>query len=541
MKRFADRVDPSNTNTTLRKSRSFATKTEAKAWGERVADQAEALGRIEIPLNMQIQILGIASQLQEAGGDPISLLMNATKIQKYGIDPIKALDEGANLVEVAEDHLEDTLGDWIESYANDQNQKKKSTHCQAVSNLRSTYVGLGEIKLKSFCNNKTAIEALTPVLQAYVDKDKVKRIESLQNLRARLRQLLKHTQRKTRIPKEPVLKHVTNLANYTELKHDLDEPKEDYALSAAEILVLIKHFSTEEHFCPSYPVVSALMGSRFSLYRELSWEMFGGIGRRGDSTVSIPKKLLKTVKQKKTNRGIQFKVSQIPNLEIWLWWCLYLEHRLEIKRDPRLPKESLRTMSEKKIRISRNKCLTDWEEFFEAPIEEFDEFSWGNAVLNGFRNSFITFGLKHPVVSKSCSKIANDWKSHQHYEDLGKAEPELEGKILFEINPTFLSLVDLEKKEVDTEFLYGNKRDRLKIIAQMPDDHKRLEYQSIMDSLEIQTGNDPDPFPDKDTEPEALEDELLMRPLDLNEKFFANVIHNKLFWIGWYEEIYSDR
>lgn len=85
MKRFADRVDPSNTNTTLRKSRSFATKTEAKAWGERVADQAEALGRIEIPLNMQIQILGIANQLQEAGGNPISLLMNATKIQKYVI------------------------------------------------------------------------------------------------------------------------------------------------------------------------------------------------------------------------------------------------------------------------------------------------------------------------------------------------------------------------------------------------------------------------------------------------------------------------
>ena len=484
-KKWADTVDPAKGSPELRARKSFPTQTEGKHYGKTKSDQADRFGQLaNLSVSLQAQILGLAEDFTAAGGDPASLLTTAKKIKESGICPIFSMIEGSQLIEVAEGHINDTLGHWIEKYANDPRKQKNRTHSMAVSNLRH-YEGLGEIKLKHLQTEKKAYAVLTPVLQKYVDRPKVKRLKALQNMRNRLRQLFSYTNTHTQLPPKHVINSLSRLDSYKDLHHDLSRGKEDYSLSAAEILVMIKHFSQRESFCPTYPVIAALMGARTSMYTELSWLHMGGKGRLGDATVNIPRTLLKTVRQNKTSRGIKFLMKEIPNLSKWLWWCALLECVYGFKRHPLMKSDLLRTMKPQHIREERNKCLLNWKHFFECEVEDSDDYNWNNAAYNGFRNSFITFGVRHPVLRNNVSKIADDYKSHKHYVDQGTADTDLDARVLWEMNPFYLPLVDMDAKTVDTAFIYADLTEKKNLWAKEKNEDRKQVYRLILESHNV--------------------------------------------------------
>ena len=485
-KRWADKQDPNTSSPELRSKKSFETLQSAKHYANQKADLTDRLaGNLDkLSLSQQSQLIGLATELAESDTDPIKLLQEALRISRLSLDPIQSITQGQDLITLAEDNSDKSIGYFMDKFFADPEQNKNVTASEAISNLKHNFTGLRDIPVGVLINPKKAREAIQPVLQEYCDRPAVKRESSLKHQRSRLRQLLKYIQKQVSIPTESDLNQITNLDNY-ELKHSLIIPKEDYALTAAEILVMLKWFFRPESFCPYYPILCGMMGSRYSLFIELEWKHFGGKGRQANSTIKIPRGLLKTFRQGKTKSSVSFKTSAIPNLEVWLWYALYIENKTEFKKHGSIQKSLVRTLASKKIRRAREQCLQEWKHFFECQSEEDDEYTWQNVCENGFRNAFFSYGVVHPVVKENVSLIANDAKSHSHYIDKNKAESDLEARVLFEMTPMYLNLVDLKNKTVDTKYLYASLDDKQKLYQQETDLAKKEIYRRILESHDI--------------------------------------------------------
>jgi len=521
-KRWADKQDPNTSSTELRSKKSFETLQSAKHYANQKADLTDRLaGNLDkLSLSKQSQLIGLATELAESDTDPIKLLQEALRISRLSLDPIKSITQGEDLISLAEDNSDKTIGYFMDKFFADPEQNKNVTASEAISNLKHNFSGLRDIPVGVLINPKKAREAIQPVLQQYCDRPAVKRASSLKHQRSRLRQLLVYIQSQVDLPTDSDLDQITNLDKY-ELNHSLIIPKEDYALTAAEILVMLKWFLRQESFCPYYPILVGLMGSRYKLFTELEWKHFGGKGRHANSTIKIPRGLLKTVRQGKTKSSVSFKTSAIPNLEVWLWYALYIENKTKFKKHGSIQKSLVRTLSSKKVRRAREECLQEWKHFFECSTEGDDEFTWQNACENGFRNAFISYGVIHPVVKDNVSLIANDAKSHSHYIDKNKPEADLEAKVLFEMTPMYLHLVDLENKTVDTKYLYASLEEKQKMYHRESNLTKKEIYRRILESHGI--------FPNKKSIGAIAADENPEGKESLAESF-KQLIPDTSFW-----------
>ncbi|MDA7623772.1 hypothetical protein N8641_01080 [Akkermansiaceae bacterium] len=482
-KRWADKQDPNTSSPELRSKKSFETLQSAKHYANQKADLTDRLaGNLDtLSVSKQSQLIGLATELAETDTDPIKLLQEALRISRLSLDPIQSITQGVDLITLAEDNADKTIGYFMDKFFADPEQNKAVTASEAVSNLKHNFSGLRDIPVGVLINPKKAREAIQPVLQEYCDRPAVKRESSLKHQRSRLRQLLKYIQNEVNIPTDSDLNQITDLKKY-QLNHNLIMPKEDYALTAAEILVMLKWFLRPESFCPYYPILCGLMGSRYSLFIELEWEHFGGKGRHANSTIKIPRGLLKTVRQGKSKSSVSFKTSAIPNLEVWLWFALYTEYETKFKKHGSIQKSLVRTLASKKVRREREECLQEWKHFFECSTEGDDEYTWQNVCENGFRNAFISYGVIHPVVKENVSLIANDAKSHSHYIDKNKPESDLEARVLFEMTPMYLNLVDLKNKTVDTKYLYASLEEKQKMYHRESNLTKKEIYRRILES-----------------------------------------------------------
>jgi hypothetical protein len=534
-KRWALKQDPSNTNPELRSKKTFKTKTEARKYGTEKADLADRLsgGFDKLRLSQQQQIIGLASELAERDTEPIELLQEALRISKLNLDPIRSLRHGGNVISLAEDHSDKTIGFFMDQFYDDPEINKLETASGIISNIKNNFHGLREVPISVLLDAELAQEHIQPILQEYCNRKNVKRKSSLNHQVRRLRQLLIFIQKKVKIPRESELNEITNLKKYN-LEHNLISSKEDYALTAAEILVMIKWFFREKSFCPYYPILAGLMGVRFSLFTELKWQHFGGRGRKTNSTITIPRGIIKTVKLQQTNKRISFKTSAIPNLECWLWYALYREKLSGFKKHHNFKKDLVRTLSIPHISDARQECIKEWRHFFECEPESNDDYTWQNVAENGFRNAFITMGVRHDVVKKNVSHIADDRKSHDHYIDRNKPEADLEARVLFEMTPMYLELVDLENKTVDTDFLYANLSEKEDMWRKEPDAYKKEAYLRILESHNIF----PDPFSTyvlKDDLPLAV-NEFKKHLQDMNDdiEFWNNTTQDKLLYLTYY-------
>jgi len=534
-KRWVKRQDPNGACPELLSKKTFRTKKEARAYAIEKADLADRLaGSFDIlKLSQQSQILGLASELVEYDTDAITLLQEALRICKLSLDPIESMTQGKALIQLAEDNSDKTIGFFMDRYFEDPGLQKAETKTEIISNLKHNFKALREHPVGILINPKKAREVIQPVLQAYCDRPDVTRLSALRTQQSRLRQLLSYIQKQIGIPTGGDLDEMTNLEKYS-LNHDLLMPREDYALSAGEILVMMKWFFRAESWCPYYPILAALMGTRFKLFNELKWSHFGGKGRLANSTVKIPRDLLKTVRQGKTTRSATFKTSAIPNLENWLWYGLYVEISRGFKKHGNLNKAFIRTLSERRIREERNNCIREWRDYFECSKEVNGDFTWGDVAENGFRNSMISYGVLHEVVKKNVSLITNDYKSHAHYTDTNKPEADLESRILFEMTPMYLELVDLENKTVDERFLYATMEERKEMWVEEEDKYKKEAYKRILEShgeisWEEQKSN---PTKHKDSitgHYEGLDNE--------NREFWKNTTEDKLVYLQYHPAI----
>lgn len=523
-KRWADTKDPNNGSPELRKKKSFSTLKEAKSWANHLSDQVDrSHGVIDsLPLSVQTQIIGLCSQLRESGYNPVELLQEALKTASTSVCPIDAITHGSTLVEVGEDFKDKKIGYFIDLYESDPKNSSSKKHRETMSNIKNNLSGLRDLEVGILVNVKKARQEIRPILQAYCERPDVKRLNSLILQRSRLRQVLNYIRTKTEsFPTKTDIDDITDF-DMLNLNHNLTEARDDYALAPEETLVLMKWFFREKSFCPYYPILAALMGSRYELFTELTWKHFGGRGKIARSTVKIPRDLLKTFRQGKATKTISFKISDIPNLEIWMWYALKVEKDLGFKRHGKLPQDSIRTISTKKIHAARQECLKEWKHCFECEVEEGEEFNWANACGNGFRNGFITFGNRHPVVRKNISNIANDSKSHDHYTDPDKSEAEEQAAVLFDMNPMYLNLVDLEKKTVDTKFLYANLETKQTLWKQEADLYKKEAYRRILESHGI--------FPNPRSFGAQIERNNKEQGKDLLEPVIRDQVKENEFW-----------
>lgn len=227
------------------------------------------------------------------------------------------------------------------------------------------------------------------------------------------------------------------------------------------------------------------------------------------------------MRQGKTKSSVSFKTSAIPNLEVWLWYALYIEHSTHFKKHGSIQKSLIRTLASKKVRRAREECLQEWKHFFECQAEDDDEYTWQNVCENGFRNAFISYGVIHPVVKENVSLIANDAKSHSHYIDKNKPEADLEARVLFEMTPMYLHLVDLKNKTVDTKYLYASLEEKQKLYHQESDLTKKEIYRRILESHNI--------FPNQ----ASIGSHIMQRDQEGQEIFgkaFKRLIPDTAFW-----------
>jgi hypothetical protein len=478
-KKYCDKADPEDINKDLKGIQGFKTERLAKIHAKKVCDRITDLGKMAnaTDVNRQTQIIVLTQEIERYGINVIRLLEEARDLAKNEINPIDALVRGGSTASIAEKFPNATLGDFILRYDADSENKKNGTHKLAVKDLNALgSLGLKVIPLLKLASIDSAMEAIQPVLQQYCNRPTVKRFSSLKTQKARLRQLFKFISKVTKgeIPSKYHLDYITDIGNY-ELSHSLKAEKEDYAFRADEFLILVKFLSQPDTFNPTYPIVCGLMGARAEMYDNLKWSHFDFT----TGQINIPKALTKLSKQGTRNKGINFMMEVIPHLRKWLKWS---ETLLVANKKKGI---FLKTIDKGKTGIYKNKCLAVWKDYFLCRPEEGDDYLWENIAHNGFRNMFMSLGLRHPKIKDHVSIISNDYTSHQKYFDYNMADYEKQSNALFNLTPSCLDLVDLDKRTVDKEFIYTDDKDKELMWELEEDPDKKAVYEKILIDLGI--------------------------------------------------------
>jgi hypothetical protein len=456
-KKWVKTIDPTGSFTDLKKRKGFTDEASAKREATKIIANITSLGSQadNLDSNTRTQIIALSSELQSLGVNTADLLNTALKTALLGFCPLETLKSGEEIAEKLTDYQETTLQYFIDEYENDLTEQKNRTHPITVRDLNNSLKGLGKIKVKTLLSVQLGIDAIKPILQDYVNRPEVKRSSSLQTQRSRLRQLFIYMQPITQVPTNEVMDKLTTLKTY-KLAHSLKGQKPDYAFRTSEFLLLIKFFSQKQYLDPLYPILMGLMGSRRQMYEEMRWDYIDFDANE----INIPSEITKRGRQGDNKTPISFSIDVIKNLRGWLQWGLAILEEHSAKRD------LVRIKSRETIAINANKCLTKYKHLFKCRPSDGDSFNWESVCHNSFRNSFLTYGLTSPEISKlDVSIISNDFKTHKAYISTGVAKRKLESKLFFSITPSYLGLVDLENGIIDTEFLYAPLSRKLALLA----------------------------------------------------------------------------